>query len=83
MFPSGTFSDDHPVVSGTHSHDCCVFNGGDLLSTYNWVGCLKQEEEIIKKLPNLAAEMTLKTEELACSMLTCTPDDMARSESVV
>jgi hypothetical protein len=62
MFPSGTFSEDHPVVSGTHLRDCCVFNGGDLLSFYNWVGCLKQEEEFIKKLPNLSAEMTVKTE---------------------
>lgn len=79
MFPSGTFSEDHPVVSGTHSRDCCVFNGRDLLSTNNWVGCLKQEEEIIKKPPNLSAEMTVKTEELACSMLTHTPEMIWRA----
>ena len=69
----------HPVVSGTHSRDCCVFNGGDLLSSYNWVGCLKQEKEFIKKSPNLSAEMTVKTEELACSMLTHTPEMIWRA----
>jgi hypothetical protein len=55
-------------------HDILLSSTSDLLSTYNWVGCLKQEEEIIKKSPNLSAEMTVTTEKLACSMLTYTPE---------
>jgi hypothetical protein len=72
MFPSEAYSKDQPVVSGTHMHNYCIFNGWDLLTTYNWVECLKQEEDSVKKPPKLYAETTLKTEELACSMLSHT-----------
>jgi hypothetical protein len=77
MFQSGSFNQDNPVVSGCHSHKCCILNGGDLVETYNWDGRPKEELsdkcDVIMKAPDVSAEMTSKTEEFACSKITETP----------
>ena len=48
MFPSGTFSEDRPVVSGTHSRDCCVFNGGDLQAPTTGLGVSNKRKSLLR-----------------------------------
>ena len=83
MFQSGNYNEDNPVVSGRHSRKCCILNGGDLVETYNWDGRPKEELsdkcDVVMKAPDVSAEMTLKTEELACFKLTETPEMIWRA----
>ena len=82
MFQSGSINKDNPVVSGRHSHKCCILNGGDLVETYNWDGHTKEELsdkcDVIMKAPDVSAEMTPKTEKFACSKLMETPEMICR-----
>jgi hypothetical protein len=70
------FCTKNPVVSGSHTHNCCV-QSGVRLESYNWDGSPK--EEMVRKddevmSTNVTIEMTLKTQELACARLTTKPE---------
>ena len=70
------FCTKNPVVTGSHTRNCCVQSGVSL-DSYNWEGRLK-EEEVHKDddvmSTNVTIEMTLKTQELACTRLTTKPE---------
>jgi hypothetical protein len=71
----GMFCIKNPVVSGSHTCKCCVQSGVSLES-YDWDGHPK--EEVVRKddevmSTDVTIEMTLKTQESACTRLTTKP----------